>query len=89
MDLQKKFFTESAKSYPDCLKITLWKELGYLVQKYRIAILKTFFPKCCQILFQILFLIWGYLITDFMIDNKENKIENLCLQVVLEVSYFH
>ena len=38
MDLQKKSFIETDKSYPHCLKITLWKELGYLVQKYRIII---------------------------------------------------
>ena len=38
MDLQKKFFTEPAKSCPDLLKTTLWTDLGYLVQKYRIAL---------------------------------------------------
>ena len=38
MDFQKKFSTESAKSCPHWLKITLWKELGRLDQKYEIAI---------------------------------------------------
>ena len=38
MDPQKKSFTEPAKSCPDWLKTTLWKNLGYLGQKYRIAI---------------------------------------------------
>ena len=38
MDLQKKSFTEPAESCFHWLKITLWKELGSLVQKYRIAI---------------------------------------------------
>ena len=30
----------------------------HLVQKYKIAIWKTFFLICCQILFRILFQIW-------------------------------
>ena len=38
MDLQKKYFIKSAESGPDWLKITLWKELGRLVQKEREAI---------------------------------------------------
>ena len=38
MDLQNKSFIEPAKSCPHSLKITLWKKLGRLVQKYRIAI---------------------------------------------------
>ena len=38
MDLQKKLFIEPAEGCPHWLKITLWKELGRLVQKYRIAI---------------------------------------------------
>ena len=33
MDLQKKSFTESAKKFPDWLKITLWRELGYPSQE--------------------------------------------------------
>ena len=75
MDLQKKSFTESAKSYPDWLKIILWKELGCLLQKYRIAIQKTFFLICCQIFFHILFQISEYLIADTMIDNIEKNRE--------------
>ena len=43
MNLQKKFFIEPAEGCPHWLKITLWKKLGLLVQKYRIAIYKTFF----------------------------------------------
>ena len=38
MDLQKKSFVEHAESYPHWLKITLWKEIGCLVQKYKVAI---------------------------------------------------
>ena len=38
VDLQKKFLIEPAESCPRWLKINLWKELGRLVQKYRIAI---------------------------------------------------
>ena len=38
MDLQKKPFIESAESCPHWLKFTLWKELGSLVERYRIAI---------------------------------------------------
>ena len=38
MDLQKKSFIETGESCPHWLKITLWKELGRLVQKYRITI---------------------------------------------------
>ena len=38
MDLQKKFFIEPAESCPHWLKIILWKKLGRLAQKYRIAI---------------------------------------------------
>ena len=43
MDLQKKSFIESGESYSHWLKTLLWKELGGLVQKYRIAILKKLF----------------------------------------------
>ena len=43
MDLQKKFFVEPAESFPQWLKITLWKEIGYLVQKYKVAIKKNNF----------------------------------------------
>ena len=72
MDLQKKsFIIEPAKSCPHCLKILSWKELGHLVQKYRISFLKkTFFLICCQTLE----------ITDTMTDNIETKTENLRLQ---------
>ena len=38
MDLQKKSFVEPAKSFLQWLKITLWKKLDCLVQKYTIAI---------------------------------------------------
>ena len=38
MDLQKKSFIKPGESCPHWLKITLWMELGPLVQKYRIAI---------------------------------------------------
>ena len=38
MALQKKYFIEPAESCPHWLKITLWKKLGRLVQKYRAAI---------------------------------------------------
>ena len=38
MDLQKKSFIEAGESFPHWLKMTLWKELGRLTQKYRIAI---------------------------------------------------
>ena len=39
VELQKKcFILKPAKSYPHWLKATLWKELGHLAQKYRIAI---------------------------------------------------
>ena len=38
MDLGKKSFVELAESCIHLLKIRLWKELGRLVQKYRIAI---------------------------------------------------
>ena len=38
MDLQKESFIKPAESYPHWLKIILWKKLGRLVQKYRIAI---------------------------------------------------
>ena len=48
MDLQKMSVIEPAKSCSHWLKITLWKDLGHLVQKYRTAIWKTFFQKCCQ-----------------------------------------
>ena len=44
MDLQKNYFIESGESYRHWLKTTLWKELGHLDQKYRIAIyIKHFF----------------------------------------------
>ena len=33
MDLQKKSFIETGESCPHWLKITLWKELGRLIQK--------------------------------------------------------
>ena len=36
--LSEKFFIEPDESCPHWLKITLWKELGRLVHKYRIAI---------------------------------------------------
>ena len=42
MDLQKKSFIEPAENFPHWLKITLSKESGCLVQKYRIAIKKHF-----------------------------------------------
>ena len=38
MDLQKKSFIKTAESCPHSFKFTLWKELGRLVQRYRIAI---------------------------------------------------
>ena len=38
MDLQKKSFIEASENCTHWLKITLWKELDRLVQKYRIAI---------------------------------------------------
>ena len=38
MHLQKKFFIKPAESCPHGLKITLWKKLGSLAQKYTIAI---------------------------------------------------
>ena len=38
MDLQKKSFIETGESCLHWLKITLWKELGRLVQKYMITI---------------------------------------------------
>ena len=40
----KNSFIKSGESCPHWLKITLWKELGCLVQKYRFANLKKFFP---------------------------------------------
>ena len=43
MDIRKKSFIKSAKSCPHWLKIKLWKDLGRLVQKYRISMWKTFF----------------------------------------------
>ena len=55
MDLQKLSFIEPGESCPHLLKIALWKELGRLVQKYRIA--KKFLISY-QTLFQILFHIW-------------------------------
>ena len=54
MDLQKEPFIKPAESFPYKLKITLWKDLGRLVQKHRIAIYKTFFLICCQTLLCIL-----------------------------------
>ena len=80
MGLQKKSFIETGESFLHRLTITLWKELGRLVQKYSITIQKTFFTICCETLFRILFQIWGYLITDTMIDNIESKIESLHVQ---------
>ena len=47
-------------------KITLWKELGHLVQRHRIAIKNTFFLRscfmliCCQTLLQIIFQVGEY-----------------------------
>ena len=38
MDLQKRSFIQPAENCPHWLKITLWKKLGGLVQKYRVAI---------------------------------------------------
>ena len=38
MDLQQKSFIETGESCPPWLKVILWKELGSLVQKYRITI---------------------------------------------------
>ena len=38
MDLQKKPFIKPAETCPHWLKIKLWKELGRLVQKYKITI---------------------------------------------------
>ena len=38
MDLQKEPFIKPAERFPYKLKITLWKDLGRLVQKHRIAI---------------------------------------------------
>ena len=38
MDLQKKSFIKTFKSFPHSFKTTLWKELGRLVQRYKIAI---------------------------------------------------
>ena len=58
MDIQKKYFVKPAESFPHGLEIALWKELGRLVQKYGIAIEKTFFLICYQILLWILFQIW-------------------------------
>ena len=55
MDLQEKSFIEPAESCPHLLKITLRKELGHLVQKYRVAIFLKTFLICCQTFFQILF----------------------------------
>ena len=43
MDHQKKSFIEPPENCPHWLKIKLWKDLRRLVQKYNIAILKTFF----------------------------------------------
>ena len=62
------------------MKITLWKELGHVVQKYTIAIFLKNVLICCQTLFRILFQIWEWLITDTVIDTIENKIESLHLQ---------
>ena len=45
MDLQKKSFIEPAENCPHWLKITLWKKLGYLVQKLVLGLLlKNIFP---------------------------------------------
>ena len=38
MDRQKKYFIEHGEMCTHWLKITLWKELGQVVQKYRISI---------------------------------------------------
>ena len=42
MDLRKNFFIETGEICLHWLKIGLWKELGRLVQKYRITIKKHF-----------------------------------------------
>ena len=43
IDLQKKSFIEPAESCPHWLRVTLWRELGRLVQKDMIANLKNIF----------------------------------------------
>ena len=70
MDLQKNSFVKPAKSCPNWLKIILSKELDRLVQKYRIAIEKNISPLMCHTLLMIY----------IMIDNGQNKIENLWIQ---------
>ena len=59
---------------------------------------KNIFPNMLSKVFQILYQIWDHLITDIMINNIENKIENLHLQecslknrsfFYLEISFFH
>ena len=57
--MAKNSFIKPGESCPHWLKITLWKELGHLVQKCRVACyLKTFSLICCQTHFWILFEIW-------------------------------
>ena len=93
MDLQKKSFIEPCESCPHWLKITLWKELGRLVKKYRITILKHFTQYAAKHFFEFYFRYessWSQ--TPWLII--ESKIENPRLQecflrkILLEVSYF-
>ena len=58
-------FIKPAKSCPHLLKITLWKKLGHLVQKYMIAILKNIFPN---------------MLSNTSLYLIESNIENLRLQ---------
>ena len=82
------------------MKITLWKELGHLVQRYRAAILKIN-PMMLSNTFSDFISDMRVLITNTMIDNIKNKIENLHLQecslknkpfwklvILLEASFF-
>ena len=54
----KNSFIKRGKSCLHWSKIPLGKELGCLVQKYRVSIWKIFFLICYQTHFQILFQIW-------------------------------
>ena len=76
MNFQKKSFIEPAKSL---LKMTLWKKLGCLVQKYKIAIYITFFLIAC-IANKFSDFISDMEVTDqrkdTMIDNVGNKTKN-------------
>ena len=76
MDLQKKSFIDPGKSCPHWLKITLWNELGRLVQKYRIK--KNIFPNLFSNIFKDV--ISYMVVIDTMIDNIGNKLDNLRLQ---------